>query len=150
GYSRIPYAAARQGDFFAVFGKLHARGQFPIVSLAAVGGLTAIFCFFDLTAVINAAVAVRILVQFVAQIAGLHLVRTTRPDIVLPFRMWLYPLPSLVALCGWLFVFCMADWRVLLSSLGVLGSGCVAFAVRRLVVGGSDSDAQRLPPDAGC
>jgi amino acid transporter len=136
GYSRIPYAAAKQGDFFAVFGVLHARGQFPIVSLAVLGGLTAVFCFLDLTTVINAAVAVRILVQFVAQIVGLHLVRTTRPDIVLPFRMWLYPLPSLIALGGWLFVFCMADARVLLASLGVLGSGCVAFAIWRFVAGG--------------
>jgi amino acid transporter len=142
GYSRIPYAAARYGDFFSAFGKLHARGQFPIVSLAALGGLTALFCFFDLTAVINAAVAVRILVQFVAQIVGLHVVHTTRPDIVLPFRMWLYPLPSLVALCGWLFVFCMADASVLLASLGVLGSGCAAFAIRRLLAGNSASNAQ--------
>jgi amino acid transporter len=135
GYSRISYAAARQGDFFAVFGKLHARGQFPIVSLVALGGLTALFCFFELAAVINAAVAVRILVQFVAQIVGLHVIRTTRPDIVLPFRMWLYPVPSLIALGGWLFVFGTVDRSVLLASLGVLGSGCVAFAVKQLFVG---------------
>jgi len=128
GYSRIPYAAARQGDFFQVFGVLHARGQFPIVSLAALGGLTAVFCFFDLSAVINAAVAVRILVQFIGQIVGLHLIRTTRPDIVLPFRMWFYPLPSLIALGGWLFVFGMADTQILLASFAVLGSGCAAFA----------------------
>jgi len=61
---------------------------------------------------------------------------------VLPFRMWLYPLPSLVALCGWLFVFCMADASVLLASLGVLGSGCAAFAIRRLLAGNSASNAQ--------
>lgn len=131
GYSRIPYAAAKQGDFFPVFGLLDRHGHFPIVSLAALGGLTALFCFLDLTVVINAAVAVRILVQFVGQIIGLHLVRTTRPDIVLPFRMWLYPLPSLIALAGWLFVFGMADSWVWLSSLGVLGSGCLAFAAWR-------------------
>jgi amino acid transporter len=48
GYSRIPYAAARQGDFFRIFGTLHSRGRFPVVSLAALGGLTAAFCFLDL------------------------------------------------------------------------------------------------------
>jgi len=131
GYSRIPYAAARQGDFFSIFGVLHSSGRFPVVSLAALGGLTALFCFFDLAAVINAAVAVRILIQFVGQIVGLHILRTTRPDVVLPFRMWLYPFPSLVALGGWLFVFATADPWVLLSSLGVLGSGCVAFILWR-------------------
>jgi amino acid transporter len=135
GYSRIPYAAARQGEFFAVFGKLHGSGQFPIVSLAVLGGLTAVFCFFDLTAVINAAVAVRILVQFVAQIVGLHVVRSTRPDIRLPFRMWFYPLPSIVALAGWLFVFCTTDRTVLLASMGVLASGCAAFGVKQLFAG---------------
>src|SRR5262249_53857012 len=127
----IPYAAARQGDFFSIFGVLHVHGRFPIISLSAVGGLTAVFCFFDLVAVINAAVAVRILIQFVGQIVGLHILRATRPDIILPFRMWFYPLPSLVALGGWLFVFSSADQWVLLSSLGVLGSGCVAFALWR-------------------
>ena len=101
------------------------------MSLAVLGGLTAMFCFFDLTAVINGAVTVRILVQFVAQIVGLHLLRTTRPDIVLPFRMWLYPMPSLVALFGWLFVFCTADRAVLLASAGVLASGCAAFIVQQ-------------------
>ena len=131
GYSRIPYAAAKQGDFFPIFSRLHPRGRFPIVSLAAIGGLTSIFCFFDLALVINAAVAVRILVQFVAQIVALHVVRTTRPDIVLPFRMWLYPLPSLIALAGWLFVFCTADRTVLVASLGVLGSGVLAFFLWR-------------------
>ena len=98
GYSRIPYAAALRGDFFPEFATLHPRGRFPVVSLLVLGVLTAAFCFFDLALVINAAVAVRILIQFVAQIVGLHVLRTTRPDIILPFRMWLYPLPSLVAL----------------------------------------------------
>lgn len=135
GYSRIPYAAARGGDFFAAFGRLHPTGRFPLVSLVVLGGLTAAFCFVELKVVIEAAVAVRILVQFVAQIAGLHVVRTTRPDIVLPFRMWLYPLPSLIALCGWLFVFGMADGKVLALSGGVLATGCLAFAAWRWYVG---------------
>ena len=129
GYSRIPFAAAKHGDFFSVFGVLHSGGKYPIVSLAALGGLTALFCFFDLAVVINAAVAVRILIQFVGQIVALHVLRTTRPGVTLPFRMWFYPLPSLIALTGWLFVFCTADSWVLASSLAVLGSGCAAFAL---------------------
>jgi amino acid transporter len=132
GYSRIPYAAAKNGDFFPVFATLHPTGRFPIVSLAVLGGLTAVFCFFSLQAVIDAAVTVRILVQFVAQIVALHLVRTKRPDIMLPFRMWLYPLPSLLALVGWLFVLSTAKALILAVSLGVIVTGCVAFAGWRL------------------
>ena len=139
GYSRIPYAAARQGDFFRVFARLHPTGRFPIVSLAALGALTAAFCFLQLEVVINAAVAVRILVQFVGQIVGLHVLRKTRPDLALPFRMWLYPIPSLLALAGWLFVFGMVDRFVLLASLAVIGSGCVAFVIWKRVAPQQDA-----------
>lgn len=104
GYSRIPFAAATNGDFLPVFARVHPTKRYPTVSLWSLGLLTAVFCYLPLQTVIETAVTVRILVQFVAQIAGLHVLRTTRPDVILPFRMWLYPLPSLIALAGWLFV----------------------------------------------
>lgn len=127
GYSRIPYAAARQGDFFSVFGKIHATAKYPWVSLLTLGLLTAVFCFLDLGTVISAAVCVRIVVQFLGQIAALHIVRTTRPDIQLPFRMWLYPIPSVIAALGWIFVLVVADRFALLLSLGVVVSGVVVY-----------------------
>jgi amino acid transporter len=129
GYSRIPYAAAKRGDFFPVFAYLHPTGHYPLVSLVVFGVLTAAFCFLDLGTIISAAVCVRIGVQFIGQIVGLHLLRTTRPDVKLPFRMWLYPLPSLIALAGWLFVLTTADRQVLLLSLLVLISGIGVFVV---------------------
>jgi hypothetical protein len=76
--------------------------------------------------VIEAAVTVRILVQFVAQIIGLHVLRKTRPDVVLPFRMWLYPLPSLLALAGWLFVLGTRAGLLWLV-ISVLASGVAVF-----------------------
>ncbi|MBI3866748.1 MAG: tetraacyldisaccharide 4'-kinase [Planctomycetia bacterium] len=129
GYSRIPYAAARNGSFFGVFAIVHPVHRYPIVSLACLGALTAAFCYLPLQEVIDAAVIVRILVQFIGQIIGLHFLRTTRPDVRLPFRMWLYPLPSLVALAGWIFLFVTAKYEVLLIAGGVLASGCLAYAV---------------------
>lgn len=129
GYSRIPYAAARDGDFFSVFATLHPKHRYPWVSLLAIGVLTAVFCFFSLGDVITAAVTVRILIQFVGQILALHLLRTTRPDVALPFRMWCYPLPSLIALIGWLFVLGMQEARFLLAGLAVIVSGVVAFGM---------------------
>jgi amino acid transporter len=131
GYSRIPYAAAREGDFFPIFGRLHERGNYPLISLLAIGGITAAFCFLSLDKVIAAAVTVRILVQFVGQIIALHLLRTTRTDIPLPFRMWLYPLPSLLALIGWIFMWATSGWLVLLWGLGVLVAGCIVYAIWR-------------------
>ena len=129
GYSRIPYAAARRGDFFPIFAYLHPTGNYPLVSLAVFGVLTAAFCFLDLATIVNAAVCVRIGVQFIGQIIGLHLLRTTRPDVRLPFRMWLYPLPSLIALGGWLYVLATADRFVLLVSVHVLIWGVWVFVI---------------------
>jgi amino acid transporter len=123
GYSRIPYAAAKGGDFFPVFAKLHPRHQYPWVSLLAIGVLTAAFCYRDLTEVITAAVAVRIAVQFIGQIFAIYYIRLHRPDIALPFRMWLYPVPALLALTGWIFLLATSDPAVLWMALGVLVSG---------------------------
>lgn len=127
GYSRIPYAAAKGGDFFPVFGKLHSRHQYPWVALLAIGGLSMIFCYYDLGVVINAAVTVRIAVQFGGQIFAVFYVRSRRPDIVLPFRMWFYPVPAFVALVGWIFLLGVSPWDVKLSALLVLGSGIGVF-----------------------
>jgi amino acid transporter len=130
GYSRIPYAAAKLGDFFAIFGAVHPTQRYPYVSLATLGILTAAFCFLDLGTVITAAVCVRIVVQFIGQIVALHLVHTTRPDVRLPFRMWLYPLPSLLALAGWLFVLGTSGLEIIWLSLIVISTGMIAFELR--------------------
>jgi len=104
GYSRVPFAAARDGNYFRVFAKVHARHRFPYVSLLVMGGIASLFCFFRLADVIAALVVIRILVQFLAQIVGVIVLRVSRPDLRRPFRMWLYPLPALVALAGFIYV----------------------------------------------
>ncbi len=130
GYSRIPYAAAKAGDFFSIFAYVHPTKKFPLVSLLSIGALTAAFCFLSLQTVIDAAVCVRIVIQFIGQIAALHLLRKQRGPENLPFRMWLYPLPSLIALCGWIFVLASGSWIALGLSIAVVGSGIVVFVIR--------------------
>ncbi len=98
GYSRIPYAAARDGNFPRVFGKLH-KG-FPYVSLLVLAGVACVCCFFSLGQVIAALVVVRIVMQFSLQHVGVMLLRRRRPEMARPFRMWLYPLPPILALVG--------------------------------------------------
>jgi len=128
GYSRIPFAAALNGDFLPVFAYVHPTKRYPLVSLWTLGSLTAVFCYLPLQTVIETAVTVRILVQFVAQIIGLHVLRTTRPEIVMPFRMWLYPLPSLIALTGWLFVLGTRT-ELLWAVAAVIISGIAVYSV---------------------
>ncbi|HEV3340572.1 MAG TPA: APC family permease [Pirellulales bacterium] len=130
GYSRIIYAAARNGDFFRPFAWLHPVHRYPAVAVLTIGLLTAVGCFFPLERVIEAAVTVRILIQFIGQIVALHVLRSTRPDVTLPFRMWCYPLPSAVALVGWLFVFSTRGTWMLLAGAAVIVSGCLAYAAR--------------------
>ena len=107
GYSRVPYAAALDGNYFSFFKKLHPKHNFPYVSLLVMGGVAALFCFFRLADVIAAMVVIRILVQFLAQITGLLVLRRMQPEMPRPFKMWLYPLPAIVAILGFLYVLFM-------------------------------------------
>ena len=104
GYSRAPYAAAREGNFFAPFARLHARHGFPYVALLTLGAIATLFCFFDLRAVISALVAVRIVLQYGLQQIGVIVLRFRQPKLARPFRLWLYPLPPLVTLAGFGFL----------------------------------------------
>jgi len=129
GYSRIPFAAAESGYFFRVFGRLHPTKDFPYVSLIVLGALSIVASFFSLGTVIDALIVTRIVVQFMGQVVGLMLLRRRAPQMPRPYRMWLYPLPALVALLGWIFVFATTPLRVILFGVGVLALGCVAFLV---------------------
>lgn len=104
GYSRVPYAAALDGNYFRVFARVHPQHRFPYVSLLALAGVAVLFCFFSLADVIAALVVIRILLQFLVQAVGLIVLRVRRPDLPRPFRMWLYPLPALIAAVGFGFI----------------------------------------------
>lgn len=129
GYSRIPFAAAREGYFFKVFARLHPKGDFPHVSLLVLG-LIAIGCsFLSLGAVIDALLVTRIVIQFIGQIGAVVLLRRHRPDLERPYRIWLYPVPLGVALVGWLFVFATTQPPIILFGLGAMALGVVGFGV---------------------
>jgi basic amino acid/polyamine antiporter, APA family len=100
GYSRVPYAAALDGNYFRIFSEVHPKHRFPYVSLVALGIVAAIFCFFRLADVIAALVVIRIMLQFLVQSIGLIALRVRRPEMRRPFRMWFYPLPALIASMG--------------------------------------------------
>ncbi len=127
GYSRIPYAAARDGSFFRVFARLHPTGQFPHVSLLVMGTVAILASTLSLGMVIDALITTRILVQFIGQIVALSLLRRHAPDMPRPFRVWLYPVPNLVALFGWIFLFATSGVEVIAFGLGTLLLGAAAF-----------------------
>src|SRR3989449_2617129 len=129
GYSRVPYAAAKDGYFFKVFARLHPSGGFPYVSLIVLGVLSIFAGFVSLGMVIDALITTRILVQFIGQIGAVTLLRRRAPDLARPYRMWLYPVPSLIALLGWIFIFATTPPTVVAFGLGALLLGAVCFGV---------------------
>ncbi len=127
GYSRVPYAAAADGRFFPEFAKLHPTKEFPYVSLLFIGGLGFIFSLlFKLGDVISAILAMRILVQFVAQAIGVVQLRRRNGTKNLPFKMWLYPVPIIFSIATWLFVFYSTGIVALLGLL-LIAIGIVVF-----------------------
>ncbi|HEX5483890.1 MAG TPA: APC family permease [Terriglobia bacterium] len=130
GYSRIPYAAAEDGNFFRVFSKLHPKGDFPYVSLITLGLIASVFSFGNLGEVIGSLIAVRVLIQYLPQTIGFFLLRARAPKLNRPFRMWLYPIPGIISLLGWLYVLGTAARRSLFFAFAVLVVGTAAYLIR--------------------
>jgi amino acid transporter len=132
GASRIPYAAALRGDFLTPFAQLHASGRFPAVSLVTIGVLALPASLLPLDAVIAALTAGIVLVQGVGQIVALALARRAQPNA--PFRVPLYPLPPLIALAGWLYLFSSTGRIAIVFGLGTLAAGALVFLLRARIV----------------
>jgi amino acid transporter len=133
GYSRIPYAAARDGNFFRVFARLHPTRGFPYVSLLTLAGAAILFCFFQLKDVIAALVVLRILLQFLMQHVGVVYLRRAQPGLTRPFRMWLYPVPAVVAVIGFVYILVSRQnfERELLLAGVLIAAGTLVFVARQ-------------------
>lgn len=130
GYSRVPYAAAIDGNFFSVFSRLHPTKNFPHISLLVLCGLGFLFSLlFRLSDVITAILAMRIVVQFMAQAVGVVLLRKRNGTNGLPFKMWLYPLPVLVSLLIWAFLFFHTGWFAVWGSL-IAATGVIVYLLK--------------------
>jgi len=129
GYSRIPYAAAVDGNFFQLFSKLHPTKDFPYVSLIFLCSLGFTFSLLlRLEKAIDSILAMRIIIQFVGQSVGLVLLRERLGTKTLPFKMWLYPVPVVLSICIWLFLFISTGWFALWGSL-IAAAGVIVFYI---------------------
>ena len=127
GYSRIPFAAARDGDFFRVFARVHPTKHFPHISLLVIGAVSIPFCFFSLGQLVSWLIQVQILLRFVWQCAAVVLLRKYRPDIPQPFTMWLYPLPAYLSGALWLYIFFTGPWEGIAFSFAFLAATVLAY-----------------------
>jgi amino acid transporter len=129
-FSRVPFAAASEGRFFRVFARVHPTAHFPSFSVLYMGAASAMCCLLDLDALINTVTVLYLMIAAVPMIPAVTLLRRRRPDAACPFRMWLYPLPSMVALAGWIFVITTSGWKYIASGLGVIVVGTAAYLWR--------------------
>ena len=129
GASRLPFNAARDKLFFKWFGQLHPTMRFPHISLLVMGAITAIASFFTLSTIITVLTAVFIWSQFIAQIGALVLLRRKQPNLIRPYRQWLYPIPSILAFLGWVYVFQATGWDAIKWAIGWTVLGMIAFLI---------------------
>lgn len=130
GYSRVPYAAAIDGAFFKVFGRLHPTKNFPYISLLLLAGFAFVFSLlFKMKHVIDGILAMRIMVQFIGQAAGVILLRKRNGTKQLLYKMPLYPLPVILVIAMWLFIFYATGLTIILSFLVVFASGLIVYFV---------------------
>lgn len=145
GYSRVPYAAAVDGNFFKAFSKLHPTKNFPYVSLIFLCALGFVFSLFmKLSEVISSILAMRIIIQFIGQGIGVSLLRKKFGTQNLPFKMILFPLPVIVSICIWLFLFLSTEWFALWGSLIAMTGIIVYYLVHRNTERTSHDDKNRV------
>ena len=130
GYSRVPYAAAVDGNFFKPFAKLHPTKNFPYISLIVLCALGFVFSLFmRLGDVISSILAMRIIVQFIGQGVGVVLLRKKFGTEGLPFKMWLFPVPIILSVAIWIFLFISTGWFALWGSF-IAVVGVVVYSVK--------------------
>lgn len=134
GYSRIPYAAAADGEFFKVFAKLHPTKNFPYVSLLFLGSVAFIFSMlFKLSEAISAILAMRIMIQFIGQAVGLLILRSKRNSDEFPYKMPLFPVPVIVAIGLWLFILISTGSTLMISGLVIIFLGAIVYFIKAMV-----------------
>ncbi|OMP78978.1 APC family permease [[Flexibacter] sp. ATCC 35208] len=136
GYSRIPYAAAKDGAFFKIFAKLHPTKNFPYISLLFLGGVAFVFSmFFKLKEVITAILAMRIMIQFIGQAIGLLVLNKRKGRNFVKWRMPLYPVPVILAILIWILIFASTGY-MMLAGMAVTLLGILIYFVKNRINAG--------------
>ena len=131
GYSRVPYAAAKDGNYFPIFAKVHPKLNIPHVSLLVLGALAFVFSLlFKMKEIITAIVVMRILVQFIAQSIGLIQFRIRFKQEQFPYKMYWFPIPPILGILVWLFVFFSVEWAYIFGAFSIITIGSILFLIQ--------------------
>jgi amino acid transporter len=69
-------------------------------------------------------------VAAVPMVVAVTALRRRQPGLPRPFRMWLYPLPGVIAMAGWMFVISTSGWQYLAIGACVIAAGIAAYLWR--------------------
>jgi amino acid transporter len=130
GASRVPWAAAKEGQFFRPFARLHPTGEFPSFGVLYFGIASAAGCALELDALVKALTVIQTLIQSLAVVVAVMLLRKTQPKLERPFRMWGYPFTAAIALAGWTYVIVTSGAVYIASAMGMLAVGVGAYLWR--------------------
>jgi APA family basic amino acid/polyamine antiporter len=102
--ARVYYAMSRDGLFFKSVGRLSERSKTPVNSLWVQWAWTCLLCLSGSYGQLLDYVIFAVLVFYVMTIAGLFVLRRTRPDAVRPYKAFGYPvLPALyIVMAVWI------------------------------------------------
>lgn len=130
GYAFIPYSAARDRYFYAWFGHEHASKKgLADYSLLVLGAISCVLCFVDLGILIEGMLTTRLIIQFMAQAVGVVILRKKAPNAIRVFKTPLYPLPIIVNLIGFMFVFCTTSNYLISGNTPLLEIGILIMIV---------------------
>ncbi|OKS85580.1 APC family permease [Mucilaginibacter polytrichastri] len=128
GYSRVPYAAAIDGNFFPMFGKIHPTKKFPHVSLLFLGAFAFVFSLlFKMKEIITAIVTMRIIIQFLGQAFGVIWWHYHKPKEPRPYKMRLFPIPAIIAIIVWLFILLTSPLVYIAMAGGIIVTGLIIY-----------------------
>ena len=132
GFQHLLYAGAKDGFFFQVFARRHEKKDVPHVALFTLAILSAAWCFFSLDTVIDAMTTLLVFVQFIGQGIGLiyYKIRTPADEIPDGWKMPLYPLPVIIQIILFFFIFITSPSWVLYGDDPIL-----EFSVIFLLIG---------------
>ena len=102
--ARVYYAMSRDGLFFRSIGRLHPRYKTPAAGLLLQACWTALLCLSGSYSQLLDYIMFAVLVFYILTIAGLFVLRRTRPDAARPYRALGYPvLPAVyIAMASWI------------------------------------------------
>jgi len=138
GFAQIPYAAAQNNMFFKTFAHEHEKAGFADNALLYMGFFSCVFCFVDLGLVIEGMMTTTLVTMFLANSVALVAHRRKFPDAERPYMMPLYPLPVVIQMIMFGFVFLTSDNYFIMGGapllecgLAFLLLGCGAFCIFR-------------------